>query len=125
MGNETQRLNYRDGHDLAEVRLVSSSHCRDNGWRDDDGSEQWDRVKTWSVNLVGNNIGYGSSGLQNYLIRMLYAGKIPSDLEGLGCLSDTQFNAINTLLSKGGKVWLGLPFGTHDEKGYKRDVRCQ
>jgi len=43
-------------------------------------------------------------------------------LDGLGCVSENQFNAINTLLRNGGIVWLGLPFGTHDEKGYKRDV---
>lgn len=116
-------LNYREGKDLAEVRLVSSSLCRDNGWRDNDGSEQWDRVKAWSVNLVLNNIGYRivrSAELSDQ--EALCREDTPLILEGLGCVSEIQFNAINTFLSKGGKVWLGLPFGTHDEKGYKRDV---
>ena len=65
----------------------------------------------------------GLSVLQNYLIRMLYVVRdTPLILDGLGCVSDSQFIAINTFLSKGGKIWLGLPFGTHDEKGYKRGV---
>ena len=51
-------LNYADGEDLAEVRLVSNSLCRDNGWRDAEGLEHWDRVKDWSACLVKNNIGY-------------------------------------------------------------------
>ena len=120
---KNSNLNYRDGKDLAEVRLVSSSLCRDNGWRDNDGSEQWDRVKTWSGQLVENNIGYRilrSAELSDP--DALCSEDTPLILEGLGCVSESQFNAINTFLSNGGKVWLGLPFGTHDEKGYKRDV---
>jgi len=120
---KNSNLNYRNGKDLAEVRLVSSSLCRDNGWRDFDGSEQWDRVKTWSVSLVGNNIGYRivrSAELSDP--DTLCSEDTPLILDGLGCVSESQFNAITTFITKGGQVWLGLPFGTHDEKGYKRDV---
>jgi hypothetical protein len=41
-------------------------------------------------------------------------------MEGLGCVSDSQFKAIKTYLSKGGTAWLSLPFGTFDEKGFRR-----
>ncbi len=120
---KNSNLNYREANDLAEVRLVSSSLCRDNGWRDNDGSEQWDRVRAWSEQLVINNIGYRivrSSELSDP--DALCSENTPLILDGLGCVSENQFNAINTLLRNGGIVWLGLPFGTHDEKGYKRDV---
>ncbi len=30
-------LNYRDGKDIAEVRLVSNRYCKENGWRNTDG----------------------------------------------------------------------------------------
>ncbi|MEO6356772.1 MAG: hypothetical protein ABIU77_03730, partial [Ferruginibacter sp.] len=38
------------------------------------------------------------------------------------CVSDKQFAAIKTYLSKGGIAWLALPFGTHDEKGLVRTI---
>ena len=44
----------------------------------------------------------------------------PLVLDGVGCVSDDQLKAVKTYLSKGGKAWLALPFGTHDEKGFKR-----
>ena len=48
--------------------------------------------------------------------------KTPLILDGLGCVSDAQFAAIKNFLSNGGKVWLCLPFGTHDERGFARSV---
>ena len=118
---KNSNLNYTEGKDLAEVRLVSSSLCRDNGWRDADGLEQWDRVKAWSASLVKYNTGYRfvrSAELSDP--DALRKENTPLILDGLGCVSDSQFTAIKTFLSKGGKVWLGLPFGTHDERGFLR-----
>jgi len=116
-------LNYRTGRDFVEVRLVSSSFCRDNGWRRADGLEQWDKVKAWSASLVKNNIGYRflrSSELSDAVA--LCNEETPLILDSLGCVSDSQFNSIKTYLSKGRIAWLSLPFGTHDEKGFKRLV---
>jgi len=118
---KNSNLNYTEGKDLPEVRLVSSSMCRDNGWRDADGLEQWDRVKAWSASLVKNNIGYRfvrSAELSDP--DALRKENTPLILDGVGCVSDSQFTAIKAFLSKGGKVWLGLPFGTHDERGFLR-----
>ena len=114
-------LNYRDGRDLVEVRLVNSSYCRENGWHDKEGLEHWERVKAWSAQFVKNNVGY----------RFLRSGELadevalneentPLILDGLGCVSDKQLKAIENYLSKDGIAWLALPFGTHDEKGFKR-----
>jgi|WetSurMetagenome_2_1015567.scaffolds.fasta_scaffold00496_19 hypothetical protein len=120
---ENSNLNYTDGKDLAEVRLVSSSFCRDNGWRGKDGSEQWDMVKEWSVTMVKNNIGYRFvRSVELSDADALCKENTPLVLDSLGCVSDNQFAAIKTYLSKGGKVWLNLPFGTHNEKGYKRTI---
>jgi hypothetical protein len=116
-------LNYFDGNDYAEVRLVSSSFCRDNGWRGNDGSEQWDKVKAWSACLLKNNIGYRfvrSDELSD--ATALNKENTPLILDGLGCVSDSQFSAIKSYLSEGGIAWLNVPFGTHDEKGFKRTV---
>ena len=109
------------GKDLVEVRLVCSSYCRENGWRGSDGREQWDRVQAWSDLLIKHNTGYR-------LVRSeelsdggaLCAEHTPLILDGVACVSDNQFKAIDTLLSKGGIVWMALPFGTHDEKGFPR-----
>jgi hypothetical protein len=116
-------FNYRDGKDLVEVRLVSNGYCRQNGWRSPDGREQWDSVKAWSSSLVKNNIGYRilrSAELSNPMA--LNKENTPLILDNVGCVSDNQFDAIKSYLSKGGMVWLALPFGVYDEKGFKRPV---
>ena len=116
-------LNYSEGRDFVEVRLVSSSYCRDNGWRGDDKLEQWDKVKAWSARLIGNNIGYRfvrSTELSE--ADVFCKDNTPLIMDSLGCVSDNQFKAIKTYLSKGGTAWLTLPFGTHDEKGFKRET---
>jgi hypothetical protein len=120
---KNSNLNYMDGKDLVEVRLVSCSYCRDNGWRGADKLEQWEKVKAWSANLVKNNIGYRfvrSTELSDAVV--LCEEHTPLILDSLGCVSDSQFNAIKNYLSKGGEAWFALPFGTHDEKGFKRAV---
>jgi hypothetical protein len=116
-------LNYRDGIDLVEVRLVNSRYCRENGWRGEDGLEQWDRVTAWTNNLVNNNIGYRFVRCEELSDPdALCKEKTPLILDGLGCVSDRQFNAIKTYLSQRGTAWLALPFGTHDEKGFRRPI---
>lgn len=116
-------LDYRDGKDLVEVRLVNSSYCRENGWRDENGLEHWDRSQAWSAQLVKHNVGY----------RFLRAAELadevalnkvntPLILDGVGCVSDKQLRVIKNYLSKGGIAWVAMPFGTHDEKGFKRKV---
>ena len=114
-------LDFREGSDLTEVRLVSNRYCRDNGWRDEQGREHWDRLKAWSACLVKHSIGYRilrADELSN--TEALKKEKTPLLLDGVACVSDRQFKAISSFLASGGNSWLALPFGTHDEKGNKR-----
>lgn len=113
-------LNYRNGKDLVEVRLVNSSYCKDNGWRDKDGLAQWDKVKAWSACFVKNNIGYRFLRSEELGDRTsLSTENTPLILDGVGCVSARQFNVIKKYLEKGGIGWLTLPFGSHDEKGFQ------
>lgn len=116
-------LYYMDGKDLAEVRLVNNGYCRENGWRDKAGTEHWDRVKAWSKQLIKNNVGYrfvrsAELGDEAALLKE----NTPLILDGAGCVSDKQFAAIRSYLSKGGIVWMALPFGERDEKGFVRKI---
>jgi hypothetical protein len=114
-------LNYRDGKDLVEVRLVNSRYCRENGWHGEDGKEQWDKSAAWSDLLVRNNIGYRFVRCEELSNPdLLLRDNTPLILDSIGCVSDSQFDAIKKYLARGGKIWLALPFGSHDEKGYKR-----
>ncbi len=115
-------LDYRKGEDLVEVRLVSNSYCRDNGWRDKEGKEHWTRLRAWSESLVNHNVGYrfvraGELGDAT----MLKRESTPLVLDGVACVSDKQCKALSDYLASGGKAWLALPFGTHDEKGFERE----
>jgi hypothetical protein len=115
-------LDFREGEDLVEIRLVSNSYCRDNGWRDEDGKEHWDRLKAWSASCVAHNVGYRFVRAREFSdATALLSEKTPLVLDGVACVSDAQYNAISSFLASGGKAWLALPFGTRDEKGYLRD----
>jgi hypothetical protein len=110
------------GLEFAELRLVSSSACRENGWRDTEGREQWDRVQDWSKQLVEHNIGYRLvRGEELGDVNALLKGQGPVVMDGVACISDRQWNVIREYISKGGVVWIEGPFGTHDEKGFKRE----
>lgn len=114
-------LDYMQGRDLPEVRVVFSSYCKENGWRDAEGHEHWDRVKGWSAQLVKNNVGYRFVRAAELADPAALAKeKTPLVLDGIGCVSDKQFTAIKTWLAAGNTAWLALPFGTHDEKGFPR-----
>lgn len=117
----TSNLDYRDGHDLVEVRLVNNRYCRENGWRGDDGKEHWDRVRAWSSLLVKNNVGYRFLRAEEFANKeALHEENKPLILDGVACVSDRQYEALKSYFSKGGVAWIALPFGTHDEKGFKR-----
>ncbi|MDN3656844.1 hypothetical protein QWZ08_14450 [Ferruginibacter paludis] len=116
-------LDYTNGSDLVEVRLVYSRDCKVNGWRNNNGHEHWDSVAAWTEQLVKNNVGYGfvrSAALEDTVA--LSKEKTPLILDSVACVSDKQFAAIKTYLANGGIAWLALPFGTHDEKGFARPI---
>lgn len=116
-------LNHYKSQDFVEARLVYNYYCRMNGWRDTDGREQWDKVKAWSKHLAETNVGYRFVRYRELADeKMLSSEKTPLILDSVACLSDAQYNAIEKYLAKGGTAWLALPFGTHDDKGFKRSV---
>jgi hypothetical protein len=116
-------LNYNNGKDVAEVRVLYSRDCKVNGWRNKDGHEHWDSVAAWTEQLVKNNVGYRfvrSAELED--ANALCKENTPLIIDAVACVADQQFASIKTCLSKGGVAWLALPFGTHDEKGFVRAV---
>ncbi|MDN3656845.1 hypothetical protein QWZ08_14455 [Ferruginibacter paludis] len=114
-------LNYREGVDVAEVRLVYNRYCKENGWRNTNGKEHWDSAAAWSEQLVKNNVGYRFVRYEELGdAELLGKENTPLILDSVGCVSDKQFVAIKTYLTKGRIAWLALPFGTHDEKGFVR-----
>jgi hypothetical protein len=114
-------LNYRDGIDVTEVRLVYNRYCKENGWRNAEGKEHWDSAAAWSAQLVKNNVGYRFVRYEELSdATLLGKENAPLILDSVGCVSDKQFAAIKTFLSKGGVAWLALPFGTHNDKGFVR-----
>ncbi|MFV0606783.1 MAG: twin-arginine translocation signal domain-containing protein [Niabella sp.] len=116
-------LDYYKSNDFEEVRLVYNYYCRMNGWKDENGVEQWSKVKTWSKQLAQSNVSYRFVRYKELADeKKLCSSNTPLILDSVACLSDAQYNAIRKYLIKGGEAWLTLPFGTHDEKGFKRNV---
>ncbi|MCC6286270.1 MAG: hypothetical protein IT249_00145 [Chitinophagaceae bacterium] len=114
---------YRDGEDIPEVRLVNNTYCKDNGWRDEKGHEHWDRSMAWTKSFIKNNIGYRFVRTEELADAIaLLKEKTPLIMDGVACIADRQYKALQQFLSKGGRLWLSLPFGTHDEKGFVRSV---
>ncbi len=114
-------LDIREGRDIVELRLVNNKLCKDNGFKDENGVEHWTKARSWSEHLVHANVGYRFLRYEELAdAEAISKEKSPVIIDGSGCISDKQFNAISSYLSKGGTVWLALPFGTHDEKGFKR-----
>ncbi|MBO9620305.1 MAG: hypothetical protein J7539_14860, partial [Niabella sp.] len=112
-------LYYRDGKDLVEARIIINTACRDNGWKDAAGREHWTRATGWSDLFLKTNVGYRFVGDQEFAdSKQLLADKTPVVIDGAGCVSDRQFEALQKILNAGTPVWLSLPFGTHDEKGF-------
>jgi hypothetical protein len=114
-------LDYKGAKDVVEARIVSNRYCRDNGWRDEKGVEHWTKARAWSVELLKNNVGYRfvrSAELED--AAALSKESTPLILDGVGCVSDKQMAALKSYLTKGGVAWVSLPFGTHDDKGFKR-----
>lgn len=116
-------LDISEGEDLVEVRLVSNRYCRENGWRDNQGREHWERLKTWSTSFVRHQIGYRFVRAAELAdAEALIADKTPLVFDGVACVSDKQCSAVSAYLAKGGKAWMALPFGTHDEQGNPRST---
>lgn len=116
-------LRYWEGLDIPEIRLVSNRYCRINGWRDGDGQEHWQRVSAWSRAFVSRNIGYRFVRADELADGdALAAESTPLVLDGVACVSDSQYEALRAYLQNGGVAWLRLPFGSHDERGGRRDA---
>ena len=116
-------LNHRDGKDVVEIRLVNNSYCRENGWRNAEGKSHWEKVVEWSEAFVKNNIGYRFVRKDELAdADTLASEKTPLLIDNMGCVSDKQLQSIQRLLEQNRHVFLGMPFGTHDEKGFKRNI---
>jgi hypothetical protein len=116
-------LDYRKGTDLVEIRLVNNRYCRENGWRDAEGHEHWDRSKAWSLQCIRNNVGYRFVRFEELGdATALLRENTPLVMDGVACVSEQQFKAVRAYLAAGGIAWIAPPFGTHDEKGFKRNT---
>lgn len=114
-------LDIRDGKDIIEVRLVNNKLCKDNGFKDANGVEHWFKARAWSGHFVHSNVGYRFLRYEELADKnALTKEKTPLIIDGSGCISDKQFEAISSYLATGGIAWIALPFGTHDDKGFKR-----
>ncbi|HOP11549.1 MAG TPA: hypothetical protein PK629_08660 [Oscillospiraceae bacterium] len=111
------------GGDIPELRIASNILCRENGFRDENGEEHWTKISEWSRACVEHNIGYRFVRANELTeTKTLLSEDTPLILDGVGCVSNAQYQAICEFLRLGGKAVVRLPFGTHDENGFIREM---
>ncbi len=107
---------------VINARLINSRYNRMNGWKNEKGEEVWTLVNGWAQAFVRNNVDYRFVRYRELAdADALLSEDTPIVMESNACVSDAQFEAIKTYLSKGGKLIMTLPFGLYDENGYERE----
>lgn len=114
------------GKDVVELRICFLKANRENGWRDDEGQEYWDRLRKWSLALLDRNIGYQfvlSANLEEACRDS--SNNSPILLDGSAHISDSEIESLIAFVKRGGKLWIVPPLGTNTEKGALRTVTGQ
>lgn len=112
--------------EINEIRLGYNRYCKENGWKDENSRDHWQRVSRWSRAFLERNIGYKfirSEELSD--ADELLSEDTPIVLDGVACVSDEQVSALDRYVRNGGKLWVIPPFGTHDEYGFERKIPLQ
>jgi hypothetical protein len=109
------------GRDVADLQLAFIRASRDNGWRDAQGRESWDRVHRWAEYLTKNDLGY-----RFVTTRELEAGSqklstsLPLVLDGCAHVSDRVCQALRDFVTRSGRLCVAPPLGDHNELAQPR-----
>jgi len=118
---ETAHALEAPGRDVIDLQLAFIRASRDNGWRDAQGRESWDRIRRWAEYLTKNNVGY-----EIVTTRKLEAGSpklstsLPLVLDGCAHVSDRVGQALRDFVTRGGRLWVAPPLGDHNELAQPR-----
>jgi hypothetical protein len=109
------------GQDVCDLQLAFLRATRDNGWRDSQGRDAWQRVQRWPEYLTRNSIGYAF-----VTTRELEAGggklstSLPLVLDGCAHVSDRDCQIVREFVARGGRLWVAPPLGECDEHAHPR-----
>jgi hypothetical protein len=109
------------GRDVIDLQLAFIRASRDNGWRDAQGRDSWDRVRRWTEYLTKNDLGY-----RFVTTRELEAGSprlstsLPLVLDGCAHVSDRVCQALRDFVARGGRLWVAPPLGDCNELAQPR-----
>jgi hypothetical protein len=109
------------GRDVIDLQLAFIRASRDNGWRDAQGRDAWQRVQRWPEYLTRNNVGY-----RFVTTRELEAGSpqlstsLPLILDGCAHVSDRVCQTLRDFVTRGGRLWVAPPLGDCNELAQPR-----
>jgi hypothetical protein len=108
--------------DVIDARVAFLRANRDCAWKDAEGVEYWQHSRRWAQALVDRNVGYRFM-ISRELSSPDFAArdKSPLILDGCACVSDVEYSNVQRFVESGGNVWIVPPFGTHNERGFKRE----
>jgi hypothetical protein len=109
------------GRDVIDLQLAFVRASRDNGWRDVQGRDSWERVRRWAEYLTKNHVGY-----EFVTTRELEADSpklstsLPLVLDGCAHVSDRVCQALRNFVTRGGRLWVAPPLGDYNELAQPR-----
>ncbi len=109
------------GRDVCDLQLAFIRASRDNGWRDEHGRDNWDRLRRWPEILTRNNLGY-----EIVTTRVMESGtpplstSLPLVLDGCTHVSDLVCQVLRDFVARGGRLWVAPPLGDCDERAQPR-----
>jgi hypothetical protein len=113
---ETAHALEAPGRDVIDLQLAFIRASRDNGWRDAQGRDAWQRVQRWPEYLTRNNVGYRfvtTRDLEADPSRL--STSLPLVLDGCAHVSDRVCQTLREFVTRGGRVWVAPPLGECNE----------
>lgn len=109
------------GRDVCDLQLAFIRAARDNGWRDAQGRDSWQRSSRWVEYLTTRSVGYGFITTRDLeAAPPKLSASLPLVLDGCADVSDRVARVLREFVVRGGRLWVAPPFGERDEHARPR-----
>jgi hypothetical protein len=109
------------GRDVCDLQLAFIRAARDNGWRDSQGRDSWQRISRWVEYLTTHSVGYAFITTRDLeAAPPPLSTSMPLVLDGSTDVSDRVAQVLREFVASGGRLWVAPPYGERDERARPR-----